>query len=134
LTSGTVTLATLATAPRGEAWYHAPATSSDTTWRYEDRLVRAGETLRINARWLAVNAAAVGRVAITHTANWYAGTAGGALAEHVFDGGDTSAWDAARIEWRNDTGEDVQVRVWETVTGNPQGGYLKAWEATGGAM
>lgn len=133
--AGTVTRATVTEGGLTvEAWYHAPATAGDTTWRYTDRTVRAGETLRIAARWKAGDASAVARVAICDPANWFAGTNGGALAAHAFDGGDTAAWDSARVEWYNGTGEDAAVRVWECVTGSTEGGYLVANKVTGGRI
>lgn len=117
------------------SWFHAPATSDDTTWRYDDRTIKAHSTLRIRALWKrAENSAATAAVAITDPANWYAGTKGGALAETVFPSSANDAWQESRIEWRNDSDEDAQVRVWECVSGDTAGGYLRTIEATGGPM
>ncbi len=117
------------------AWFHAPATASDVTWRYADRTVKPHSTLRIRALWKrAENSAATAAVAITVPSNWYAGTKGGALAETVFDSTSGADWTERLVSWRNDGEEDAQVRVWECVTGDTAGGYLRTIEATGGPM
>ena len=119
----------------GHSWFHAPAASADTTWRYEDYAVKPHSTLRIRVFWKrGENSSASARAAITDTANWYAGTQCGALAETVFPASQNDGWQEARIEWRNTSDEDEQVRVWETVAGDTAGGYLRTLVATGGPM
>ena len=116
-------------------WFHAPATSANTTWRYEDHTVKPHVTLHIRALWKrAENSAATASVAITDPANWYAVTQGGALAETVFGANVGADWTERVISWRNDGETDAQVRVWECVSGDTSGGYLRTIEATGGPM
>lgn len=121
-----------------DAWAHTPNAAAAVTWRYEDRWVRKGETLRIRARWMPAGASSRASVAITELATWWPDLwpiGAEALAKTEFAAGlEQLKWHDGAVEWRNDTGEDCQVRVWECVSGDTLGGYLRVWEATGGAM
>ena len=129
---GTATLVSVAGLPLGSAWYHSPATSANTSWIRTDYTVKRGETIHISARWLAAGASSVGRIAISDLEVFYPSLNNFALAEHVFDGGDTVNWASGLISWRNDCDETRTVRVWETCTGG--NGYLAALRVTGGAL
>ena len=121
-----------------DAQYHVPNAADAVTWRYEDRWVRKGETLRMRARWMPAGASSRASVAVTELATWWPDlwTLGAdALAKAEFVAGmEQLKWHDGSLEWRNDTGVDCQVRVWECVSGDTLGGYLRVWEATGGAM
>jgi hypothetical protein len=139
--SGTVTRTARTDFPAAtdlpDAFYHAPATAGNVTWRYEDRWVRKGETLRMRARWMPPGAGARASVAVTEHATWWPDLwplGAEALAAREFAGGTELQWTGGEIAWRNDSGEDCQVRVWECVTGSTLGGYLRVWESTGGPM
>jgi hypothetical protein len=116
---------------------HAPATADDVTWRYTDRAVPAGATLRLRCAWMREGSAETrASVAVTDPATWWPqlwplGTA--ALASVEFTGG-TADWRSELLTWRNTGTEPVTVRVWECVTGTVPGGYLKVEEVKGGAL
>lgn len=121
-----------------DAFFHAPATAGDVTWRCEDRWVRKGETLRMRVRWMPAATGARASVAVTDLAVWWPDLwpiGAEALAKAEFAAGlEQLKWHDGAVEWRNDTGEDCQVRVWECVSGDTLGGYLRVWESTGGPM
>ena len=142
LTTGTVTRTARTDFPTDtdlpDAQYHAPKASDAVTFRYEDRWVRKGETLRLRSRWMPAAAWSKASVAVTELATWWPDLwplGADALASAEFPPGlEQLRWHDCSVEWRNDTGEDCQVRVWECVTGDTLGGYLRVWQATGGAM
>lgn len=130
LTSGTIT-------SNGLAYYHSPATSADVTWRYTDRTVPPGATLRFRCAWRREGSSATrASVAITDTATWWPQLwplGAEALASVEFTGG-TVVWRSELLAWRNTGTEAATVRVWECVTGTVGGGYLKVEEVKGGAL
>lgn len=121
-----------------DAQYHAPNVSDVVTWRYEDRWVRKGETLRLQTRWMPAGASSKASVAVTDPAAWWPDLwplHADAFASIEFTPGiEQLKWHGKSLTWNNDTGEDRQVRIWECVTGDTLGGYLRTWQATGGAM
>lgn len=116
-----------------DAFYYAPATAADVPWRYEDYWVRKGETLRVSCRAMRGGDDAKALVAIGKMEVWVPSDGMPVLAEWRCEGGQALEWQGGSLEWTNDTGEDCQVRLWSMATG-ANGGYLRVWRATGGAM
>ena len=121
-----------------DAQYHAPNAATTVTWRYEDRWVRKGAVLRILSRWMPSAAGSKASAAVTKLSAWWPiiwQLGAEVLAKTEFVSGlEQLKWHSGSLTWRNDTWEDCQVRVWECVTGDTMGGYLRVWEATGGPM
>lgn len=136
-TSGTVSRVSRSSFPVDtdlpDAFYHAPATASDTTWRYEDYWVRKGETLRLSCRAMRGGDNGTARVAIGEMSVWVPAAGMPVLAEWKLDSGEPLVWRGRQIQWTNDMDEDRQVRVWSMGSGI-NGAYIRVWRATGGAM
>lgn len=120
-----------------KSFYHAPATAADVTWRYADRAVPPGATLRLRCAWRREGSVATrASVAVTDPATWWPQLwplGADALASVEFTGG-TADWRSELLTWRNTGTEAVQVRVWECVTVTAAGGYLKVEEVKGGQL
>ena len=122
------------------SWYHNPAIYSNTTWKYEDRIIPPNKQLYLRIQRLveddqdhtSVNSTAY--VAITDETNWYPQTKSGAYAEKIISNIPANQWFTTSLQYRNDTNEPTQVRVWECVTGSTDGGYLKVESAFGGSF
>lgn len=120
-----------------DGFYHAPATATNVTWRYTERTVAPGATLRLRCAWQREGSAATrASVAVTDPATWWPQLwplGADALASVEFTGG-TADWRQELLTWRNTGTEAVTVRVWECVTGMVSGGYLKVEEVKGGQL
>ena len=120
-----------------DGWLFAPATAEDIAWRYTDRVVAPGATLRLRCAWFREGTDATrASVAVTDPATWWPQLwplGAEALASVEFTGG-TADWRSELLSWRNTGTEAATVRVWECVTGTPAGGYLKVEEVKGGAL
>lgn len=129
-TNGSVTL------QGDKSFYHNPATSTDVTWRYTDNLIQPNSTLRINCKWATDSQTSLASVAITNQATWWPqlwklGVE--PLAKVEFDSS-TPNEQIKILSYRNTSDEPMQVRVWECVTGNTDGGYLSTKVVRGGPM
>ena len=123
-----------------DAWYHKPSSATNVTFRYEDYYVKNGETIQFHIRWLPINTAKAS-LAITDMVTWwpdiwqlkpiaYSYTE----IPSVQSGLQQAQWCQYSIKWFNDTGEDQQIRLWECVTNDTDGGLIRTWRSLGGTL
>lgn len=120
-----------------DGFFFAPATSDDIAWRYTDRTVAPGATLRLRCAWLREGGYGTrASVAVTDPATWWPQwwPLGAEAPASVELAGGTADLRSELLTWRNTGTEAATVRVWECVTGTVGGGYLKVEEVKGGAL
>lgn len=111
---------------------HAPATASDVTWRYSDRTVPAGATIRFRCAWQREGTTAKASVAITNIATWWPSV--WTLGAEALASAEFSSSGAQLLSWKNTSDTSRQVRLWKCVTGDADGGYLQTEEIKGGPL